>query len=104
MDTGGVKAEAVSLCAAVPGFSCQGGVLDAQEWVGTGRSRAHELVPLCGHHLSQPSRGGGPGCPVRPQGPQKRGPWRKAADRRAVLLEGQSHQPPVLILWDFLHS
>ena len=82
------------------------GLLDAQERAGTGSSRAHELVPLPGHHLSQPSRGGGPGCPTGPQGPQKRGHWRKTADRRAVSVEGQSHHTPpttpVLILWDFL--
>lgn len=53
-------------------------------------------MPLPGHHLSQPSRGGGPGCPARPQGPQKRGRWRKTADRRAVSVEGQSHQRPAL--------
>lgn len=70
------------------------GLLDAQERAGTGRSRAHELVPLPGHHLSQPSRGGGPGCPKGPQGPQKRGHWRKTADRKAVSVEGQSHQQP----------
>ena len=78
------------------------GLLDAQERAGTGSSRAHELVPLPGHHLSQPSRGGGPGCPTGPQGPQKRGHWRKTADRRAVSVEGQSHHTPpttpVLIL------